>query len=66
MKQMGKEKEAQANVGSFTKAAHTYSILCGYPHIKPRDYTRLHRNLVEMAAPLLRRLCNLVVPTTRY
>ena len=37
----------------------TYPILYGYPHIKPRDHTRLTQKSCE-------NLCNLVVPTTRY
>ena len=28
-------------IGYETVPLRTYSILCGYPHIKPRDYTRL-------------------------
>jgi len=40
-------------------SSSTYSILCEYPHIKPRDYTRLTQK--SCGNP-----CNRVVPTTSY
>jgi hypothetical protein len=41
---------------NFDTKSCTYSILCGYLHIKPRDYTRLTQKSCG-------NLCNLVVPT---
>ncbi len=50
------EQIASGDPGYFVTTPHL--ILCGYPRIKPRDYTRLTQK--SCGNP-----CNLVVPTPK-